>query len=192
MIEAVGTRTPVASGCARIVESTHPSTALVRDLTDRAVLAGIVEHRSDALWELYRRYSGAMHFLAFESTNDQALAQEVIADTFFALWRSPSGFSGESALQQSFALPSRLLDVVYCESVKVRRSATNESGHETTAPFARLTPVALRGMSREQRDALVLVLADYTQDDAAAVLDISTGEMRASLEIALDQLQRVR
>ena len=119
-----------------------------------------------------------------------AVGQSAVHPSLVALWRSPSGFSGESARQQSFALPSRLLDVVYCESLKVRRSATNEAGHETTAPFARLTPVALREMSREQRDVLVLVLADYTQDDAAAVLDISTGELRASLEIALDQLQR--
>lgn len=169
-----------------------PTTASVRDLTDRAVLAGIAEHRSDALWELYRRYSDAMHFLAFESTNDQAFAQEVIADTFIAVWRSPSDFSGQSALQPCCTLPSRLLDVVYRESLKVGRSATNGSAQEPTAPFARLAPVALGEMSREQRDVLVLVLAAFTQDDAATVLDISAPELRASLEIALDHVQRAR
>src|SRR6187551_2287583 len=54
--------------------------------------------------ELFRRYGGPAFGLAFRVTAQEALAQEVVQDSFLALWRAPEAFDPARGSFRTFFL----------------------------------------------------------------------------------------
>src|SRR5439155_19431187 len=69
------------------VPTPRPEDARDADLHRRLVLGD-----RQAFEELYRRYSGAAFGLAHRVTGHELLAQEVVHDSYLALWRAPEAF----------------------------------------------------------------------------------------------------
>lgn len=62
----------------------------------RRLLARIAERDEAALRELHRLFARRVFAFAVQRLRDEAAAEEVVADTFFELWRFATRFRGES------------------------------------------------------------------------------------------------
>jgi RNA polymerase sigma-70 factor, ECF subfamily len=54
---------------------------------DAALVRRVAAGEHDALREVYARYSGLVHALALRVIGDRHLAEEVVQDVFFTVWR---------------------------------------------------------------------------------------------------------
>lgn len=61
-------------------------------LSDQLLIARVVRGDEAALATLYDRYSGLVFSVALRVTQDRAVAEEVVQDVFFSVWRSAAGF----------------------------------------------------------------------------------------------------
>jgi RNA polymerase sigma-70 factor (ECF subfamily) len=66
-------------------------------LDDDALLRLIIQQQTDALSELYDRYSRLVYSLAFQMMGDVAAAEEVTQDVFFRIWEKAHTYRAEQA-----------------------------------------------------------------------------------------------
>jgi RNA polymerase sigma-70 factor (ECF subfamily) len=75
--------------------------------------------------ELYRRYAAAAYGLSVRLTGQQALAQEVVHDSFLALWRAPEAYDPSRGPFRTFFLSlvhHRAVDTIRREERMRRRN----------------------------------------------------------------------
>ena len=63
-----------------------------RRAEDAALLTRIVARDEAAVEELYARYSGPLYSLAYQVTGGERFAQDVVQETFVAVWRDAARF----------------------------------------------------------------------------------------------------
>lgn len=73
-----------------------PTTAPHPDSDDRDLLARVCRQDAAAHRVLFDRYYGRIFAFVLRRLRDSALAEEIVADVFFEVWRSAERFSGES------------------------------------------------------------------------------------------------
>jgi RNA polymerase sigma-70 factor (ECF subfamily) len=61
-------------------------------IEDARLVAELVAGSDDALAMLYDRHAGAVHGAAFRLTSDRALAEDIVQETFLALWNRAEQF----------------------------------------------------------------------------------------------------
>ena len=64
--------------------------------SDETLLARIRQRDSAALRALFQRYHGRVFYFVMRRLRDPGLAEEVVADVFFEVWRSVDHFAGAS------------------------------------------------------------------------------------------------
>jgi RNA polymerase sigma-70 factor (ECF subfamily) len=158
--------------------------------------------------ELYLRYAAASYGLAFRITGHEALAQEVVHDSFLALWRAPEAFDPARAPFRTFFLSlvhHRAVDTVRREERLRRRTervnlgpAADEDVAEGVVDEAWLAGrraqvvQALGRLPAEQRQVIELAyFAGQTQAQIAAALGIPLGTVKTRTLAAMRKLQRL-
>jgi RNA polymerase sigma-70 factor, ECF subfamily len=161
-----------------------------------------------AFEELYRRYSPAAFGLAFRITGHEGLGQEVVHDSFLALWRAPEAFDPSRSPFRTFFLSlvhHRAVDTVRREERLRRRSERMNLGPVADEDVAegiveeawladRRTQVlsALQELSAEQRQVLESAyFHGRTQAQIAAELGIPLGTVKTRTLAAMRKLQRL-
>lgn len=86
--------------------------------SDQSMLARILEGDETALAELYDRYSALVFTIANRITGDRAVAEEVVQDVFFAIWRSAAGF------QRGGSLAAWIIGIVRHRAIDATRART--------------------------------------------------------------------
>jgi RNA polymerase sigma-70 factor, ECF subfamily len=79
----------------------------------------------EAFDELYRRYAAAAYGLAYRLTGQRLLAQDVVADSFLALWRAPEAYDPARGTFRTFFLSlvhHRAVDTIRREERMRRRN----------------------------------------------------------------------
>jgi RNA polymerase sigma-70 factor (ECF subfamily) len=74
----------------------EPKGAVPSAASDEALLARIRDRDSAALRALFTRYHGRVFHFVMRRLHDPGLAEEVVADVFFEVWRSIDHFQGAS------------------------------------------------------------------------------------------------
>lgn len=161
----------------------------------------------DAFSTLYARYAAAAYGLASRVTGQENLAQEVVHDSFLALWRAPEAFDPARAPFRTFFLSlvhHRAVDTVRREERLRRRTERMNLGAPDVEDVADAVVdqawlAELRGRVRAALDALppeqreVLELAyfrGYTQAAIAERLGIPLGTVKTRTLAAMRKLQR--
>jgi RNA polymerase sigma-70 factor (ECF subfamily) len=67
----------------------------MEDVSDKELLTLVAEGSSDALETLYRRHVVWLSVRLSRRCADASIVDEVVQDTFVAVWRSAKGFSGK-------------------------------------------------------------------------------------------------
>lgn len=89
-----------------------------------ALAARIADRDQTALEAVFDEYSGAVKAIALRVLHDDALADDVVQDTFVRLWNSPEKFRPERGSLRTFLLTvahGRAVDVVRSEVARSRR-----------------------------------------------------------------------
>ena len=177
-----------------------------KDLDDADLLARIVSRESDALGELYDRYSRVLLALIRRIVGGAGEAEEVLQEVFLQVWNQAERYDcSRSSVSNWLSLisRSRSIDCLRKAHVKERtaQKAFEEDPRLDTSPegptdvlfVERRTRirVALGDLPEEQR--LVIELAFFkglTQTEIAASTSIPLGTVKTRTLLAMKKLRR--
>ena len=159
-----------------------------------------------AFEELYRRYSAAAFGLAFRVIGQEVLAQDVVHDSFLALWRAPQAFDPSRGSFRTFFLSlvhHRAVDIVRREERFRRHVARMNPGpvadedvaenvvREAWLAVRRSQVVAaLDQLIPEQRQVLELAyFGGYTHKEIAQKMDVPLGTVKGRMRIGLEKMR---
>ncbi|HLG73696.1 MAG TPA: sigma-70 family RNA polymerase sigma factor [Chloroflexota bacterium] len=175
---------------------------------DEELMHRVAAGDSDALAQLFKRYSGTVYSLAYRMLNDREGAEELLNEAFVRVWRQAPSFDarrgkfstwlmsvarnlGIDQLRSRRARPQRSdplnpddaeLDLAD-ESVNVERDVWN-------AERRRLIRQALQELPAPQREALELAYFEgLTQSEISAKLGDPLGTTKTRIRLGLQKLR---
>jgi RNA polymerase sigma factor (sigma-70 family) len=174
--------------------------------TDRELAARVVERDAGAFEALYRRYAPAAYGMALRVLRQPFLAQEIVHDSFAALWNAPEAYDPSRGPFRSFLLSlvhHRAVDAVRREErLRQRERRANpgpdpvEDVVETVVEEARLADrrrtvrEALQELPEEQRRTLELMYFDgWTQERIARETGVPVGTVKSRAWTAMRRLR---
>jgi RNA polymerase sigma factor (sigma-70 family) len=179
-----------------------------RALLDLELHRRLREGDAGALEELYRTYAAAAYGLALRVTHQEALAQEVVHDSFMALWRAPQAYEAARGTLRTFFLSlvhHRAVDTVRREERQRRRgerAANLQATHDEDVAEDVIEAAYLAQRRKEVREAMetlppeqrqVLELAYFgglTQVRISEELGIPIGTVKTRTLAAMRKLRR--
>jgi len=176
-----------------------------RRAEDAALLARIVAHDEAAVEALYARYSGPLYSLAYQVTGAERFAQDVVQETFVALWRDAARFdpSKGAVAPWLFSLARhKAIDLVRREqNVRKRtadvdlelREADDDVDNEAWLGIRRdRVRAAIEELTAAQREALELAFFDgLTHVEVAERLGVPLGTAKTRIRSALLRLRDI-
>ena len=96
---------------------------------DAALVARIRDGDRSALESLFQEVGGAVKSIALRVLRDEALAEDVVQDTFVAFWMAPERFDPARGSLRTF-----LLTIAHRRAVDIVRSEVARSRRELTGP----------------------------------------------------------
>lgn len=176
-------------------------TPYTRDVdSDEALLAAVSRGEQDALRALYDRHAAAMLRLVRRMTARTGGAEEVLQETWLAVWSSAGGFRGDSpARGWLFGVAKRqaLTHVRRTRPTPVELDEADEPadpvGDVESAVLDRIArdelAAAVRSLPEHLREVLLLVLADdLSYPEVAATLGIPVGTVKSRMSHARRRL----
>ena len=177
------------------------------NLSDEALLAGLVDGRLDALDTFYERYRSMAYGIARRITADDALAEDVVQEAFLGVWRGAANYvAGRGSVK------TWLLAIVHHRAVDAvrRRRATVDLPDETEGALtpgqlvapdvwpdiaARLDEAvvadALAALPDAQRSTLELAyFGGLSQTEIAAQTGAPLGTVKSRIRLGLLGLRR--
>lgn len=168
--------------------------------SDEALLAAVARGDQACLRVLYERHAPTMLRLVRRMTTQSGVAEEILQETWLAVWRSADSFRGESSARgwlfgvakrqaHNYLRKSVLVTVDLDETAELSdRTGTVED--IVLANAARGDLVAgIRELPEHLREVLLLVLVDdLSYPDVAAILGIPVGTVKSRMSHARRRL----
>ncbi|MCX8003911.1 MAG: sigma-70 family RNA polymerase sigma factor [Burkholderiaceae bacterium] len=136
----------------------------------RQLLERIGRQDEAAFKELYKAFSRKVYAYALNQLKDHARAEEVLVDTMYEVWRSPTRFRGESAFS------TWLIGIARNKALLVYRSRRDDEDH------ADLDDVA-DTLADESPDAFSLLAERQRRDGVRHCMDRLSDEHREALHL---------
>lgn len=181
----------------------------VLDPPDERLVALVASGDSDAIGQLYDRYSRPAYSLARRICGDDGISEDVVQEAFLALWRDPQRFDPARGSFGSWMLTlvhHKAVDAVRRESTTRRRTVpAADGGDEWNAPagpgadqaaigsvLAGHVRTALGRLPDEQREALALAYyGGYTQREVASITGVPIGTVKSRMFTGVQRLRRL-
>jgi RNA polymerase sigma-70 factor (ECF subfamily) len=168
--------------------------------SDEVLLRAVARGDQAALRALYERHAAAMLRLIRRLTSDRSVAEEILQETWLAVWRSAAGFRGESSVRgwllgvarrqaHNHLRKSRpqLADLAEAQDVPDPAPSV-EDQVVREAERAELL-AAVRSLPGHLREVLALVLVeDLAYPEVATVLAIPVGTVKSRMSHARKRL----
>jgi RNA polymerase sigma-70 factor (ECF subfamily) len=167
------------------------------------------EISSDALSELYNRYSKLVYSLAIHIVGDKALAEEVIQDVFLRVWDKADTYRVEEAKVNTWLTSiarNRAIDVLRKRSVRpeyysdrlelystlsLQSPDNTESSSEMNMRRDRIIS-AINILPKEQVEALTLsYFFGFSHNQIAEKLNEPLGTIKTRIRLAMQKLKDV-
>ncbi len=126
----------------------------------RAVAAG----ESGALETVLLTHGGAVKTLARRVLRDEGLAEDVVQDTFAALWQAPQKYDPDRGTLRAF-----LMTIAHRRAVDIVRSEVARTRRELKPPDRDYTSVEEEVWSRDLSASVRQALGHLTADERAAI-----------------------
>lgn len=168
--------------------------------SDESLLAAVVRGEQNALRVLYERHAPAMLRLVRRMTSHSGVAEEILQETWLAVWRSAGGFRGEaSARSWLYGVARRQ---AHNHLRRPRPALVNlEDAPETADPTGSVEDAVLAGAARFElaaainelpehlREVLLLILVDdLAYSEVAATLGVPIGTVKSRMSHARRRL----
>jgi RNA polymerase sigma-70 factor (ECF subfamily) len=175
--------------------------------SDDDLLDGIRARDSAALRVLFQRYQARIFFFVQRRLGDEGLAEEVVADVFFEVWRSADHYRGSSRLSTwIFGIAHfkcagahrdrsrhKRASVVPMHAEVLQRVADERDAAErlSAREELRLARQVLEALPTEQREAIELAVLDgLPYDEIALRLGVPEGTVKTRVARARARLRR--
>jgi len=173
------------------------------ELSDASLAAAVGPSSQEALAEVYRRHSGAVHGLARRILRDEALAEEITQEVFLRLWNNPEKYDAERGSLRSFLLAhthGRSVDLIRSESARrtreekdaqlVPRAEQNIEEQVWDMALATQVQEALTGLAEGERRAIELAyFGGHTYREVAEMLGQPEGTVKSRIRSGLRRLR---
>ena len=177
-----------------------------RGLRDDQLVGLVAEKDADAFEALYDRYGRAAYSLARRILTDGTLAQDVVQEVFFSLWRDARRFDAGRGTVATYLLSMthhRAVDAVRREENLRRWRTTDEALELEPDPKANSVEdevesaerraevrAALAVLPPAQREALLLAyFGGYTQREVAALVGVPLGTVKTRMAAGMRKLK---
>jgi RNA polymerase sigma-70 factor (ECF subfamily) len=168
----------------------------------QAVAAGDV----NALGTLYDRYGVLAHSVAVRVVRDQALAEDIVQESFLKLWNSAAGFDARRGSLRGWLLTlvrNRAIDQLRGRNAQEKREVDVAAVESMEAPPTQADPwravafaleraavrEALARLPVEQRQAVELAYyRGYTLREIAEISKVPLSTIKGRMRLALDKL----
>jgi RNA polymerase sigma-70 factor, ECF subfamily len=179
-------------------------TTTLPELDDEMLLRLISTHDESALGHLYERYARLLYSIALRITNDRAASEEVLQDTFQAVWQRATTFrphAGSVSSWLSGIARNRAIDEVRSRWHRARERETPldylpdlhgavERGLEQFAVLRTDLVHALGNLPALQRQAIELAyFGGLSSSEIAAHLNEPIGTIKGRLRLGMDKLR---
>lgn len=191
-----------------MVPSRNPSDGNVRAGSDDRILISAVATKSEAAFErLYKRYYQRVLQFVGRLVRDRRLAEEVVDDTMFAVWKSAGRFEGRSEVS------TWIFGIAYRRALKTldsnRRHTALESGDDRIAvtasddprsnPEQAVTAAELRHqiddgidqLSDDHRAVMMLTAMGYSYLEIATIVDCPANTIKTRMFYARKNLRKI-
>lgn len=172
--------------------------------SDSALMRAFARRDQGAAEELYGRFASRVYGLGIVMLGNDAMAQDLVQDTFVKLWRSADRFDARRGRLETWvllvarslaidALRRRVLDARSMERIGVERETSSEAGPDEIAETEDMADRARRAMaslSSGQRAALELAyFGGKTSAEVAELEGIPIGTAKTRIRTALLKLR---
>lgn len=96
---------------------------------DEQIARGVAEGEQRSLRSAYDEFGGAIHSVAFKVLRNEALAEDVVQETFVTFWNSPEGYDPARG-----SLKTYLLTIAHRRAVDMVRSEQSRTKRELKPP----------------------------------------------------------
>jgi RNA polymerase sigma-70 factor, ECF subfamily len=181
----------------------------VADLSDEELLHAIADKKMWAMQPLYERYSHLLYSLAYRVVTDTQVAEDLLQETFLAVWRNASSYSAQSGLVRSW-----LISIIHHRAIDYLRSMRSRGGnnkvplddieHEESMAVPDVwdqawlniqgtqVRTALLQLSQEQRQVIELAyFQGWTHSEIAEGCKLPLGTVKARMRLGLLRLRRI-
>jgi RNA polymerase sigma-70 factor, ECF subfamily len=188
------------TGAGTVKVATSNKSPLAREQTDRALLERVVARDRDAFRELYVAYHRRLARFLMRLTRRYEVAEEIINDTFWIVWRKAAQFRGESLVS------TWIMGIAYRRGLKALRGSaarladgTDIESEQLAAPddlaAAELSEWILLAMSQlptEQRVTLEFAYGyGHSCEEIAQIMDCPTNTVKTRLFHGREKLRRL-
>lgn len=170
----------------------HQAAAIAEDA---ALVAAVVDGDMQALETLFNKYQASVYQTAFGVTRDAHLAEEVLQDTFFRLYRFADRINGELPLAPWLYRVTINLCYNRLKGLRAWTDSFHELAERLFAPHHQsperaaeqnelqvLVQEALADLDPKHRAVLVLrYLHDYSMGEIAAIVGVPEGTVKSRL-----------
>jgi RNA polymerase sigma-70 factor (ECF subfamily) len=171
---------------------------------DGSLMRAFARRDPAAAEELYGRFASRVYGLGIVMLGSDAMAQDLVQDTFVKLWRSADRFDARRGRLETWvllvarslaidALRRRVLDARSMERIGVERETSTDPGPEEiaeTEDMAGRARAAMASLSNGQRAALELAyFGGKTSAEVAELEGIPIGTAKTRIRTALLKLR---
>jgi RNA polymerase sigma-70 factor (ECF subfamily) len=179
------------------------------ELDDQTLMLLISRSHTDALSELYDRYSRLVYSLALNVLGDGAIAEEITLDVFTRIWEKADTYRSDQAKVSTWLTSitrNRAIDILRRQSVRPEGQSVSwadlspsaepyvdglEDGAELAMQRERVR-AAVGQLPDEQKQVLALAyFRGYTHREIAEMLAQPLGTVKTRIRLAMDKLRRM-
>lgn len=172
--------------------------------SDGALMRAFSRRDGRAAGELYERFASRVYGLGIVMLGNDAMAQDLVQDTFVKLWRSADRFDPSRGRLETWvllvarslaidAIRRRVLDARAMERIGIEPETSTDAGPEEiaeTQDLASRARHAMASLSDEQRAALELAyFGGKTSAEVAELEGIPLGTAKTRIRTALLRLR---
>jgi RNA polymerase sigma-70 factor (ECF subfamily) len=131
---------------------------------DADLVARIIDRDRSAIETAFNDFGGSVKAMALRVVRDEALADDVVQDTFLGLWNNPERFDAGRGSLRTF-----LLTIAHRRAVDIVRSEVARSRREERPPDPVHYDVAEEVWSRDLSETVRRALTHLTDDEREAI-----------------------
>jgi RNA polymerase sigma-70 factor (ECF subfamily) len=180
--------------------ATSNKSPITREQTDRALLERVVARDREAFRELYVAYHRRLARFLMRLTRRYEVAEEIINDTFWIVWRKAAQFRGDSLVS------TWIMGIAYRRGLKALRGSAARQADSTDLETAQLVApddlaaaelsewilLAMAQLPSEQRITLEFAYGyGHSCEEIAQIMDCPTNTVKTRLFHGREKLRRL-